>query len=204
MNATLKAAMKAIITPALSTRGEARPAGAESLASRTMLQDLRHRWPAYGLVLGIWALALWRVLGDPTPHLPLLFNWTPSLPYTVVVLQGRPQALRRGDYVVFAFDGEAQTFYPGLHRQPFFKRIAGVAGDRITVLGRRVYVNGSDVGWAKPQTFDRRPLEPIAPTVIPAGYYYVQGTDADSFDSRYRISGLVAQRQILAKVRPVF
>jgi conjugal transfer pilin signal peptidase TrbI len=57
---------------------------------------------------------------------------------------------------------------------------------------------------AKPFAFDHRSLEPIAEGVIPADHYYVQGTGVDSFDSRYRISGLVAGAQVLAKVRPLF
>ena len=52
-------------------------------------------------------------------------------------------------------------------------------------------------------TFDRRPLDPIAPNVIPPGHVYVQGTSADSFDSRYRSSGLVSTTDVLARVRPL-
>ncbi len=43
----------------------------------------------------------------------------------------------------------------------------GLPGDVVTVSGRTVSVNGVVVGTAKAQAFDRRPLEPIAPTVIP-------------------------------------
>ena len=59
------------------------------------------------------------------------------------------------------------------------------------------------VGRAKTHTFDRRPLDPIAPTVIPPGHVYVQGTSADSFDSRYRSSGLVSTADVVARVRPL-
>ena len=65
-------------------------------------------------------------------------------------------------------------------------------------------VNGQVVGTAKAQAHDRRPLEPIAPTVIPPGHYYVQGTSPDSFDSRYRASGLVRAEQVLGTVVPLF
>lgn len=173
-------------------------------------RDMRRRWYLYGPVWAIWALAGWRVLVDPAPHVPLLVNWTPSLPYTFAVVErlggptGAVASLKRGDYVVFAFDGEGRKFYPGLHRQALFKRIAGTPGDQVTVVNRRVYVNGVNVGLAKPYAFDHRLLEPIEPGVIPAGRYYVQGTGVDSFDSRYRISGLVAGTQVLAKVRPIF
>ena len=47
------------------------------------------------------------------------------------------------------------------------------------------------------------PLEPIVPTVIPAGHLYVQGSSADSFDSRYRSSGLVSAADVVARVRPL-
>jgi conjugal transfer pilin signal peptidase TrbI len=152
----------------------------------------------------IWALALTRVFIHHTPVLPVLFNWTASLPYRIVVVDHGPMPLARGDLIVYAFDGEAaERDYPGLKRQPFFKRIVGVAGDVVTVDGRDVFINGLPVGRAKTHTFDRRPLDPIAPTVIPPGHVYVQGTSADSFDSRYRSSGLVSTADVVARVRPL-
>ncbi|MHB1333095.1 MAG: conjugative transfer signal peptidase TraF [Sulfuriferula sp.] len=169
------------------------------------LRDARAHWILYTLVFAIWGLAFARVFVDPTPHLPILFNWTPSVPYKVAVVQyGSQQSLGRGDFVVYAFDGEAQRIYPGLRAQPFFKQIRGVPGDRVTVVGRQVFVNGQPVGFAKAYTFDRHPLDSIAETVIPPGYYYVQGTHPDSFDSRYRASGLVRANQVIGKVNPLF
>lgn len=168
-------------------------------------RQARRDWLALLPVLAIWACALVRVLVDPTPHLPILFNWTPSLPYTVALLHyGKQPALQRGDFIVYAFVGEAQRRYSGLRAQPFFKQVKGVPGDRVTVAGRQVFVNGIAMGYAKPATFDRHPLTPIAETVIPPGYYYVQGAHPDSFDSRYRESGLVHQSQIIGKVTPLF
>lgn len=164
----------------------------------------RRRWYLFGPVVVIWVLASYRILFDPTPHVPLLFNWTPSLPYTVAVLEGRHGELQRGDYVIYAFDGEAKHAYPGLSRQPFFKRIRGIPGDVVSVTDRTVAINGVVAGVAKSFTFDRRPLTPLSPTVIPAGHYYVEGTSADSFDSRYRESGLVRGDQILSTVIPLF
>jgi conjugal transfer pilin signal peptidase TrbI len=119
-------------------------------------------------------------------------------------VQYGPHQLQRGDYIVFAFAGEARATYPGLNGQPFFKIVRGLPGDTVTVSGRMVAVNGQVVGTAKTQTFDRRPLDPITPTVIPPGHYYVQGTSADSFDSRYRASGLVRAEQVLGTVVPLF
>ncbi len=80
----------------------------------------------------------------------------------------------------------------------------GLPGDVINVDGRTVAINGDVIGIAKTHTFDRRALEPVAATVIPSGHYFMQGTGADSFGSRYRDSGLVRADQILATVIPLF
>lgn len=168
------------------------------------LRHVRARWYLYAPVFAVWAFAYARVFIDPTPRVPLLFNWTPSLPYSVALLQYGPHTLRRGDYVVFSFAGEAQAAYPGLRGQPFFKIVRGMPGDAVTVEDRLVAINGEFVGRAKTHAYDRRPLEPISATVIPPGYFYVQGTSPDSFDSRYRASGLVRAEQVLGTVVPLF
>lgn len=169
------------------------------------LKHARTYWYLYAPLFVIWGLAFNRVFVDPTPHLPLLFNWTSSLPYTVAVMHyGNRQPLRAGDFIVYAFDGDAQRIYPGLRAQPLFKQIRGVPGDRVTVIDRQVFVNGISAGSAKPYTFDGHPLEPIAETVIPPGNYYVQGTHPNSFDSRYRASGLVPASRVIGKVIPLF
>ena len=171
---------------------------------KEFLRHARRRWYLYVPVFSIWGLAYARLFIDPTPHVPVLFNWTPSLPYRVALVHAVPAALHRGDYIVFAFAGDAQTDYPGLRGQPFFKIVRGLPGDTVTVSGRTVAINGQVVGTAKTHAFDRRPLDPITPTVIPPGHYYVQGTSADSFDSRYRASGLVRAEQVLGTVVPLF
>jgi conjugal transfer pilin signal peptidase TrbI len=179
-----------------------------SAGARAVAADARRHPLVFATVLSIvvaiWALALTRVFVHHTPVLPVLFNWTPSLPYRIVVVDHGRAPLVRGDLIVYSFDGEAaERDYPGLKRQPFFKRVVGVAGDVVTVDGRDVFINGLPVGRAKTHTFDRRPLDPIAPCVIPPGHVYVQGSSADSFDSRYRSSGLVSADAVVAHVRPL-
>jgi len=169
-----------------------------------LLVEARRRWYVFLPILVIWALAYARLFVDATPHVPILFNWTPSLPCRIAWL--RPASLRphRGDYVVFSFDGDAKQHYPGLQGQPFLKIVRGLPGDVVSVDDRVVSVNGEVVGIAKTHTHDRRPLDPIAPLVIPSGHYYVQGTSPDSFDSRYRASGLVRADQIVGTVVPLW
>jgi len=170
---------------------------------RSYFAHIRHRWYVYLVLTAIWMVALIRVLVSPTPWLPVLFNVTPSLPYWIVTIDYTNRYPQRGDYIVYSFEGDAVQQFPGIHHQPLFKQVAGLPGDVVTVIERHVYVNGRDVGLAKTHTITRLPLQPIAPTVIPPGFYYVAGQNPDSFDSRYAISGLVAQRQILGRVTPL-
>jgi hypothetical protein len=95
---------------------------------RLQLAHMRLRWYLYLPVFAIWVLAYLRLFADPMPHVPVLFNWTGSLPCHVAWLQSGSPSLTRGDYVVFAFDGEAKQSYPGLRGQPFFKIIRGLPG----------------------------------------------------------------------------
>ena len=171
---------------------------------RDFLHHMRGRWYLYLPVLTIWGFAYVRLFIDPAPHLPVLFNWTPSLPYHMALVQHAPHTLQRGDFIVFAFTGEAQKHYPGLRGQPFFKIVRGLPGDDVTVADRVVAINGETVGRAKTHAYDHRTLTPIAPVVIPPGHYYVQGTSPDSFDSRYRESGLVRGEQVIGIVVPLF
>jgi len=159
---------------------------------RALLRHLRRRWYAYLPAALAWLLA---------QHY-LLFNWTASLPYSVVWLHPPTTAFARGDLIVYRYDGaELMHLKKG---QRFFKRIVGLPGDQISVEGRRVLVNGTEVGIAKQYTLDGHRLEPLFPGLIPPGYFYVQGTHAMSFDSRYRESGLVHASQIIGKVDAIF
>jgi conjugal transfer pilin signal peptidase TrbI len=157
--------------------------------------------------------ALWKHFGRHwVVYLPLLFvylwaldhigvNWTPSLPYHVVYID-KHVSVGRGDLVVFRFEGgEIANHFKG---QRFFKRIAGVAGDEITLQGRNVFINGTLVGFARSWTPDGTTLDAIDPGVIPADRFYVQGTHEMSFDSRYRVNGLVRRDQIIGKATVLF
>jgi hypothetical protein len=54
------------------------------------LRHVRRRWYLYLPILAIWGLAYARLFIDATPRLPVLFNWTPSLPYRIAWLVARP------------------------------------------------------------------------------------------------------------------
>lgn len=168
-----------------------------------LAHDQQARIPlAVLFVIGV--LAFQRLFVDPVPRVPLLFNWSASLPYRVAWLERGATRLDRGDFVLYAFSGKAVADYPGLAGQPFFKVVAGLPGDPIRVEDRNVFVADHYVGFAKLRTFDGRSLTPVESSVVPAGHYYVRGSGADSFDSRYREAGFVAPAQIVGKVTPWF
>ena len=83
---------------------------------------------------------------------------------------------------------------------PYLKTVRGLAGARIAVdRDRVVWVNGEAVGRAKPFALDGRPLEAIAPGVVPPGHYFVHADHRDSHDSRYAEIGLVPRERILGR-----
>ena len=80
---------------------------------------------------------------------------------------------------------------------PYLKTVRGVPGMRISVGEEgTVYLDGEPVGRAKSHALDGRPLDAIAPGVIPSGHYYLSAEHADSHDSRYAEIGLVPRDRI--------
>ena len=77
------------------------------------LRHARQRWYLYLPIIAIWSLAYVRLFIDATPRVPILFNWTPSLPYRVAWLQHGPHPLQRGDFIVV---GQIDLYiaFPGL------------------------------------------------------------------------------------------
>jgi len=83
---------------------------------------------------------------------------------------------------------------------PYLKTVRGVPGMAVTVAeDRRVFVDGVATGRAKTHALDGRPLDAIAPGVIPPGHFYLHADHADSHDSRYTEIGLVAAERILGR-----
>lgn len=165
--------------------------------------DLTHflinHWPVTFSILGLYGLA-WHFL---------FVNLSPSLPYTLVWLE-RDRLPRRGELMVYRCCTHSDGLTPP--NLLLFKKVAGVAGDGIEVVGRAVYVNHLLIGLAKEKASTGQRLMPILPNApghtenatIPVGFYFAQGLTADSFDSRYRQSGLVKRSAILGVAHPLF
>ena len=126
------------------------------------------------------------------------------------------RAVRRGDIVVF--------HYPVTPAQHFVKRVIGVPGDRLRLVNKQVFVNGTALqepyvhfGRGANDMFrDNFPRLDIAPGVtpewwiqlhklvedgqliVPQGHYFVMGDNRDdSYDSRYW--GFVPQANIIGR-----
>lgn len=175
------------------------------------MQAPRGRIPILVLRLGQEARALFRLpvrYGLATLIVAPMLVWaalhyrvnvSASLPWSVARIEyGRVPA--RGDYMIYRYRGDL----PGLPSHTFFKRVAGVAGDTIRVVGRTVWVDDRLIGVAQAMTHAGIVLAPIAPGVIPQGYLFAQGDNPASFDSRYAEEGLVPVDSVLGVAYPVF
>ena len=85
-------------------------------------------------------------------------------------------------------------------RVPYLKTVRGVPGMTVSVdADGTVRLDGEPVARAKTHALDGRPLEAIAPGVIPPGRFYVHAGHVDSHDSRYAEIGLVPAGRILGR-----
>ena len=83
---------------------------------------------------------------------------------------------------------------------PYLKTVRGVPGMAIAVgPGGTVFLDGEPVARAKAHALDGRPLEAIAPGIVPPGHFYLHADHVDSHDSRYAEIGLVAAERILGR-----
>lgn len=127
------------------------------------------------------------------------------------------QKIRRGDIIVF--------HYPVNPSQHFVKRVVGVPGDRVRMVNKRVYVNGTPLvekyvrfKSTTPDNFrDNFPRPDIVAAgldanwflemkklvdgnqlIVPDGYYFALGDNRDSsYDSRYW--GFVPRENIIGR-----
>ena len=98
---------------------------------------------------------------------------------------------KKGDIV--QIKDHAPKYYP---KVSFTKRLMGIAGDEIRVKGQDISINDTYIGKTSSKTSFDKPLTPIKPGIIPAGYVFVAGDHERSYDSRYEEFGLVRQENI--------
>lgn len=101
---------------------------------------------------------------------------------------GIPQ---RYDIIIFKYPDDESVLY--------IKRIIGLPGETVTILGGKVYINGA----AEPLDDSFTPEVPLGdfgPYTVPGNSYFVLGDNRNySFDSRYWENTFVREDQILGK-----
>ena len=132
-------------------------------------------------------------------HFALGLNNSESLPHRVFLIH-KGELPARGQYVAFRWSGGGP--YPA--GVTFVKILAGVPGDTVTRVKRDFFVNGDFVGAAKTHSRTGVPLD-LGPTgELPPERYYVRAPHPDSLDSRYRLTGWVADSQIIGRAYALF
>lgn len=127
-------------------------------------------------------------------------NISESLPHKFFLVALDEAPTKVGDYV--AFEWQRHQFYRP--NSVFVKRVGGVAGQTVTVRERRVFVDGHDMGFAKPQSKHGTTLPVIHEGVIPPGQIFATTPHADSLDSRYETTGLVVASRVLGRAYAIF
>ena len=132
-------------------------------------------------------------------HFALGLNASASLPEPVFLIH-KGELPGRGQYVAFRWPGGGP--YPA--GKTFVKIVAGVPGDTVSRMEREFFVNGEFVGTAKTQSRSGVALA-LGPTGdLPLGRYYVRAPHPDSLDSRYLLTGWVAETQIIGRAYALF
>ncbi len=98
-----------------------------------------------------------------------------------------------GDIVVFEYQ-------PG---RDFIKRVIGSAGDKVEILGGRVYVNDQLI--EEPYLLDDMEMNDFGPVEVPAGYLFLMGDyRINSMDSRDPRVGFVSIEDLKGRAFYIF
>jgi signal peptidase I len=113
--------------------------------------------------------------------------WGKILPY---------RDLKRGDVIVFKYPMSPETAY--------VKRLIGLPGEKVEMVGRTIYINGN----ALPETYTQY-IDPsstyahFGPYQVPEGQFFAMGDNRDnSQDSRYW--GFVPRDHIIGKALVIY
>jgi len=103
---------------------------------------------------------------------------------------------KRGDIIVFK--------YPNSPEVAYVKRLMGMPGDKVEMIGRTLYINGQALKEDYTQYIDPGSVhEHFGPYNVPKGQYFAMGDNRDnSQDSRYW--GFVPRDYILGKALVIY
>ena len=112
------------------------------------------------------------------------------------------QAPKKGELVMFK---AKKTLVDVVGMGQWTKFVCGVEGDVISHKERAVFINNVKVGDAivKSKLF-KKDMEIIDDGVIPKGFVFVCGTHLKSFDSKYKLVGLVDEKTFIGRAIRLF
>ena len=152
-----------------------------------------------GLGLSVLSLLCWVI----TSYTKLAVCASDSLKGIHYALFLKSASIKRGDIVLLP-----NYPVPYVGEKSISKRIFGLPGDRISRdrEGIKIVSQDLDLENSNPKhlpllekTSKGEPLTPLSERVIPAGYVFVAGDNARSFDSRYEEFGLIEKERIWGK-----
>lgn len=127
-------------------------------------------------------------------------NSTDSLPQSVFVIKKKGAVVESStQYIAFKLSNNKRY-----GNTTFIKKVGGRAGEVITEDLMEYKINGRYVGKAKSFSREGEEVELTPSGVIPEGYYFVYSLHKDSYDSKYKEFGLVAESNIIGVAYPVF
>jgi conjugal transfer pilin signal peptidase TrbI len=126
------------------------------------------------------------------------------LPFTAYLWHaGMDGAPRKGDFIVISMP------YTGYHvgareGDRVIKKIAGMPGDRITIKGTEVYINGALVDrlWLAKSLDGKKPGDFDVDITLKRNQFFLMGTTKESLDSRYW--GPIKSSSIIGSALPLF
>lgn len=123
------------------------------------------------------------------PEPPISFARDPNkekcLPdlHLALLIHHAPKEISRGDLVFWKPAGAVSY----VKQEYVLKMVGGIPGDRLTIKDGNIYINGAMVGTGLSLSpiYHTTPKQLERDEIIPAGSYFVMGTNPLSDDSRY-------------------
>src|SRR5665647_3351275 len=128
-----------------------------------------------------------------------------SLAHRIFILSGPPAKIEIGDYLVFKYDDLSFMDQKRLSTTSLLtKEVGCTPGATLAVdVDRRFSCNGKPLGQAlKTDSQENTLPQFVFNGVIPQDSYYMTGSDARSFDSKY--FGFIKKNEILYKAYPIW
>jgi signal peptidase I/conjugal transfer pilin signal peptidase TrbI len=127
-------------------------------------------------------------------------NLSPSVRPRLFFLVRHPAAIKKDDYVIF----KPKNIDPYINGKTLVKKVTCDEGNTLTEKGKEFFCNGTIyLGKAKDFSLKGEKLQNFVYNgVIPKGFCFVEGSNINSYDSRYW--GFLRKSDIEARAYPIF